>query len=159
MNFEEEDCSICGIPLKEKYKHSLQCNHKFHYECLLKTFTSNSKYEKKRCPYCKTKCNSLPMINGIKKPIHGIHYNTIEEFDNLEIKNTKCNHILLKGKRKGEECGKNCKIGYNVCQSHFKIKNEKKIDGNLSDKLGDKLEKIEIEIAEEISKKLAEKNI
>ena len=47
MNFEEEDCSICGIPLKEKYTHSLQCNHKFHYECLLKTFTSNSKYEKK----------------------------------------------------------------------------------------------------------------
>ena len=40
------------------------------------------------------------MINGIKKPIHGIHYNTIEEFDNLEIKNTQCNHILLKGKKK-----------------------------------------------------------
>ena len=114
--------------------------------------------KKKRCPYCKTMSNNLPLINGIKNPIHGIHYNTINELNNLEISNTKCNHLLLKGKRKGEECGKNCKIGYNVCQSHFKIKNDGKLYDKLSDKLGDKLEKIEIEIAEEISKKIADKN-
>ena len=153
MNFEEEDCAICGIPLNEKYTHNLSCNHKFHYECLLKTFTSNSRYEKKRCPYCKNKCNNLPLVNGIKKPIQGIHYNSIDELNNLQ-----CNHILLRGKRKGEQCGKNCKIGYNVCQSHFKINTIKNND-KLSDKLGDKQEQIEIEIAEEISKKLADKKI
>ena len=152
MNFEEEDCAICGISLKDKYTHTLSCNHKFHYECLLKTFISNSKYEKKRCPYCKTKCNNLPMINGIKKPLIGIHYNTIDELNNLEINNVKCNHVLLKGKRKGQECGKNCKIGYNVCQAHFKTF----INGG---KLGDKQEQIEIEIAEYISKKIADKKI
>ena len=48
MNFVEEDCAICGIPLNEKYTHNLSCNHKFHYECLLKTFISKSKYEKKK---------------------------------------------------------------------------------------------------------------
>lgn len=157
MNFEEEeDCAICGIPLNEKYTHNLSCNHKFHYECLLKTFTTKPKYEKKRCPYCKTKCDYLPLVNGIKKPIINVHYNTVNELNNLEISDIKCNHILSRGKRKGEDCGKNCKIGFTVCQSHFK-KNDKKLDNNFSEKLGDKLEKIEIEIAGEISKKLADK--
>ena len=107
---------------------------------------------------CKNKCNNLPLVNGIKKPIQIIHYNTIDELNNLQINNIKCNHILLRGKKKGEECGKNCKIGYNVCQSHFKINTIKNND-KPSDKLGDKQEQIEIEIAEEISKKLADKKI
>ena len=119
MNFEDEDCPICGLGYNEKHCHTLVCSHKFHYECLLKTFTCN-KHEKKRCPYCKTKCEKLPMVNGIK-PVIGIHYNTIDELNNLEIKDNNCKHLMLRGKRKGEECGKNCKLGYNVCSIHFKF--------------------------------------
>ena len=121
MNLDNEDCPICGLGFNDKYCHILECNHKFHYECLVKTFTCRSKHEKKRCPYCKTKCDILPIVNGLKKPIMGIHYNTIDELNNLKIKDQKCTHLLLRGKRQGEECGKNCKLGYNVCSIHFKI--------------------------------------
>jgi len=123
MNLDEEECAICGVSLGDKYTHTLKCNHKFHYECLLKTFTStNNKYDKKkRCPYCKTKCDHLPLINGIIKPIQYIHYTTYDELNNLEIVNKPCKYVKKKSKRKGEECGKKCKIGYDYCSSHIKF--------------------------------------
>ena len=34
----DEDCSICGLELKEKFCYELKCGHKFHYECLMKSF-------------------------------------------------------------------------------------------------------------------------
>ena len=40
------------------------------------------------------------------------------------IETIMCQSILKSGKNKGEICGKNCKIGFNVCQRHFKIKDE-----------------------------------
>ena len=34
----DEACSICGDNLKLHYSHKLECDHIFHYECLLKSF-------------------------------------------------------------------------------------------------------------------------
>ena len=63
-----EDCSICGLDINEKYKVKLSCGHIFHYECLLKTFLYlkksniyNHKYVNS-CPYCRKKCGLLPIV-------------------------------------------------------------------------------------------------
>jgi hypothetical protein len=114
-----EDCAICGLSLCKKFSYKLPCNHMFHYECLVKTFDN---VNKNRCPYCREKSHYLPVVNGIKKLLPGVHYGDIETMQKLEYNhvNTKCEYIFTKGKNKGNKCGKNCKLGYNVCNSHFK---------------------------------------
>ena len=85
MNTEE--CPICGIELKEKYHYKLSCNHIFHYECLLKTFLSSKKVTYKHnnhCPYCREKCEYLPVVNGLKKLEIGIPL--IVEFEHINDK-------------------------------------------------------------------------
>ena len=107
-----ELCGICGLDIDIEYKYTLPtCNHTFHYECLLKSLIHN--YSEKKCPYCRTNVPLLPVVNGLKKLYPGIHD------VNSELNNVKCNHILIKGKRKGELCNKNCKLGYNKCKIHF----------------------------------------
>tara|TARA_B100001115_G_C15611203_1_gene293015 strand:- start:237 stop:647 length:411 start_codon:yes stop_codon:yes gene_type:complete len=122
-----EDCAICGVCLKDKYCHQLLCGHKFHYECIMKTFDSTIhghgiKY-KQRCPYCRAKVECLPIVNGLKKIELYVHTNNYKELHKMKKNhvNTSCKHILKKGKRKGDECGKNCKLGYEYCNVHNKI--------------------------------------
>ena len=118
-NSLEDCCSICGDNFNNEYCHTLECNHKFHYNCLLLTFKnlrSNS------CPYCRSKDNYLPIVNGLKKPLIGIHASKItdlfDENGHKKYNNKPCNALLKKGPRKGEECGKNCKLGYDKCRIH-----------------------------------------
>jgi len=111
---EEEECSICGLDLKVKYCHTLICNHTFHYECLMKTFITCNDSKSRMCPYCRNVCSHLPVVNGLKKINPTIHVP-------VPYKNTPCNKIIKRGARMGEECGKNCKLGYYVCGNHFKI--------------------------------------
>ena len=124
MNNDEE-CSICGLELKEKYQHKLPCNHVFHYECLLKTFISLNKDTYKysnNCPYCRSPCDYLPVVNGLKKLIVGVHFETVQEFTDengiLKLKNNSCQYILKKGKNKGNQCNKKCFLGYEYCKIH-----------------------------------------
>lgn len=162
------ECAICGLSLSDGYVHKLECGHEFHYECLLKSFkskTSNYSYYKKNnnnCPYCRSSNNILPIINGLKKIEVGIHIKVNDFYKNkglgtvynnklINLQNVPCKAILKKGKRAGETCGKCCKLGSYYCGSHRNY-DMLKID-NIS-KLGDKQEKIEIEIAQDISKKL-----
>lgn len=118
---EEEDCSICGLKLNEKYQYKLQCNHVFHYECLLKTFvhSKNSYYSGKytnKCPYCRSKCEFLPVINGLSKVREDIHY----KYEKPELISVPCKAILQKGKNKGNKCDKKCMLGYEYCGLHKK---------------------------------------
>lgn len=163
------ECAICGSPLSESYTHKLSCGHSFHYECLLKSFklkNSNYSYYKKNtnnsCPYCRSSHNILPVVNGLKKIDIGIHIKPSEFYNdkglgtmydkNLKnIQNVPCKAILKKGKRKGEVCGKACKLGSYYCGSHKNF-DVSELDNIL--KLGDKQEKIEVEIALDISKKI-----
>jgi len=121
---EEEDCAICGLALKEKYCHQLNCNHTFHYECLMKTFLLNKNDIIKLCPYCRggCGCQPLPLVNGLRKINYSIH-SVIHAGEIHGYVNVPCKTILKKGKRKGEECGKNCKLGYMTCLAHFKVDN------------------------------------
>ena len=125
----EEDCGICGLELNDKFSYKLDCNHTFHYECLLKTFsnlsyTINNKYII-QCPYCRKDADYLPMVNGLKKVIPGVHCNIFgNEIDDKkqELKekySQKCGYTLMRGKNKGNECGKNCVIGYGYCKLHL----------------------------------------
>ena len=106
-------CSICGDDMDKEYTYTIKsCNHTFHYECLLKTFVYN--VNEKKCPYCRSDVELLPVVNGLKQLYKGIH-----DIDNNKEYDTKyCEHILLKGKRKGEPCNKKCKLGYYKCKKH-----------------------------------------
>ena len=126
----DEECSICGLELKDKYTYELNCNHKFHYECLMKTFahTPKKSYGKNKvlnsCPYCRKDCDYLPVVNGLKKLIVGVHFETIQEFTDengiIKNKNIPCQYILKRGKNKGKQCGRGCFLGYEYCKIHKK---------------------------------------
>ena len=123
MNNDEE-CSICGLELQTKFCYELKCNHKFHYECLMKTFMNipKIKYQINSCPYCRSPCDYLPVVNGLKKLIVGVHFETVQEFSDengfTKLNNKPCQYILKKGKNKGNQCSKNCYLGYDYCKIH-----------------------------------------
>ena len=117
------ECSICGLDLKDKFYHELKCMHSFHYECLGKTFMIASP----RCPYCRQTVDYLPLANGLKKVVPGIHCNhghttifTLKKQELKECYSEPCKHILIRGKNKGNKCNKNCILGYEHCKSHKK---------------------------------------
>jgi hypothetical protein len=123
-----EECAICGLDVDDKFSYKLSCNHVFHYECIMKTFQNSPKKYKKQfnhCPYCRLKTGYLPLINGLKKIIPGVHCDFSSKSIN-DKKNTlktehsvKCQHILTRGKNKGNLCNKNCSLGYNTCKAHL----------------------------------------
>ncbi|MBD23775.1 MAG: hypothetical protein CMG46_02030 [Candidatus Marinimicrobia bacterium] len=115
-----ELCGICGDDLNNEFVHTIPlCNHSFHYSCLLDSLKMN-----RNCPYCRGKVNLLPPINGLKKLIPGIHYfednsyNVSSKGDYIHS-NIGCNYKFKKGKNKGEQCLKNCKLGYHQCKLHL----------------------------------------
>ena len=109
-------CTICGDDLNKHFCITLECACKstYHYDCIFNTL-KNDKYRK--CPYCSTIDMKLPLVNGLKKIDNYIHM--ID--NNVVHQNTMCKTILKSGKNKGNECGKFCKLGFDVCQRHFKI--------------------------------------
>lgn len=110
-------CCICGEPKESKFCHKLECGHEFHYNCLFLTFKN---MKTNSCPYCRKGHNLLPLVNGIKKIDYSIH--DITNIDTFQ--NNKCKYIFKRGKRKGEECSKNCCLGEIYCMAHLKsIKN------------------------------------
>ena len=118
MNNEEE-CSICGDLLSTKFPIKLSCNHSYHYECIMKTFQTNqyTKTYNRKCPLCNGKADLLPIVNGLKAPLKGIHY--IQEYPH-DFQNQTCQHIMKSGKRKGGTCNKKCILGYQFCGYHNK---------------------------------------
>jgi len=123
-----EDCGICGLDLKEKYSHKLNCNHEYHYECLMKSFQNENKHKKEvnHCPYCRSKASYLPLVNSLKKVIPGVHCHslgpTVKQNKELLKKdyNITCQHTLKRGKNKGDLCSKNSLLGYEHCKAHKK---------------------------------------
>lgn len=121
-------CAICGDELSDRLCHKLKCGtseepHEFHYECLLKTFTANYSEKNRNCPYCRKKSDYLPLVYGLKKVVPGIHcsyYDFKDKKEELKGYQVKCKHILTRGNRKHEMCGKNCQLGSEYCGIHLK---------------------------------------
>ena len=128
MNEDQEECGICGLEIKDKYSYKLSCSHEFHYECLIKSFQNTPKLNKEvnHCPYCREKNGYLPLINGLKRVIPGVHCNMVVSSilgTQESLKNdysVLCQHSLTRGKNKGSLCEKNCFLGYNYCKLHKK---------------------------------------
>lgn len=128
LTTEQEDCGICGLPINDKFSHTLKCNHTFHYECLMKSFQNTPKYKKdiyNHCPYCRKNSEYLPLVNGLKKVVPNVHcHNNTSSIKSAkeDLKNNysnRCEFILTRGKNKGNACGKNCSLGYNTCKTHM----------------------------------------
>ncbi len=125
-------CSICGEE-NEEYFQTLKCGHTFHYQCLYLSFLN---MKNNNCPYCRATGNKLPIVNGVKKITPWIHNCNTIDGDVLNYKPKKCKMVLSRGKNKGKQCTRNCKLGYEYCSQHFKMmKNKSKeieINGNSS---------------------------
>lgn len=130
---DEECCGICGDAMSQKYVYKLPCNHEFHYECILKTLKTN-KSTCNKCPYCRGSFEILEPINGLKGLQYGIHFKTYDTIP--EYTNVKCDHIMARGKNKGNVCGKNCQLGFFRCglhnKSHLIEKDNKDLEPNNS---------------------------
>lgn len=56
-----EDCSICLLELNDNSSYTLECGHKFHSECIIKSLRHSTK-----CPYCRDDCyNNIVDDNDI----------------------------------------------------------------------------------------------
>ena len=142
-------CDICGDLLNDKCVIKLNCNHSFHYECVMKSFQCEKK-KMNSCPLCRQTHGLLPVVNGLTKVTRGIHY---IDYKNIpQLNNTPCCTILKSGKRKGESCNAKCMLGMDHCKRHHlstlsnksktSKQNSKKVKVN---KLGDDLEQVQVE--------------
>ena len=143
-------CDICGDLLNDKCVIKLNCNHSFHYECVMKSFQCEKK-KMNSCPLCRQTHGLLPVVNGLTKVTRGIHY---IDYKNIpELNNTPCSTLLKSGKRKGEPCNAKCMLGMTVCKRHhlstLKQSNKKEVKQNSKkvkvNKLGDDLEQVQVE--------------
>jgi len=139
-------CDICGDLLNDKCVIKLNCNHSFHYECVMKSFQCEKK-KMNSCPLCRQTHGLLPVVNGLTKVTRGIHY---IDYKNIpQLNNTPCCTILKSGKRKGEPCNAKCMLGMTVCKRHHlstlkQCKTSKKVKVKVN-KLGDDLEQVQVE--------------
>ena len=113
-------CYICGDELSNKYIHDLDCSHRFHYDCIVKSFKASNN---RKCPICRNDSSILPMVNCCNGPYINIHYDyssSLKDIDNLNNYNhVKCDHVISRGKNKGNLCNKRCVIGFYKCINHL----------------------------------------
>lgn len=122
----ENSKSICAICYDEMNNDvvKLECEHSFHYTCILEIY--KSKYKKNKnsryiayCPYCRQYGGYLPLKNNIF-PLKKIHkefnelekYLDINDFETLKevskkyMDPSKCQTILKSGINRGYQCKK-----------------------------------------------------
>ena len=126
-------CLVTGAPLTENHV-TLACGHKFNYgaiynELRLMREWSGRPYDtnyvgqrEMRCPYCREITPGLlPYVPSIvDKRVSGV--NAPQAFC---IGQVPCKHVLLRGQRKGQACGKAgfSYKGQNICPLHWKASN------------------------------------
>lgn len=118
-------CLICYDTLEDGINKvvTLQCNHKYHYDCILATYKSLN--GKKQCPYCRSNGSYLSLPPG-KLPIKNIHQEYNKEGNyNIQYIEGKCKYILKRGKNSGSQCTFNIKTEGGLCSRHHKLLQKK----------------------------------
>lgn len=118
---------------------TLDCEHTFHYGCIIEWFNTQIKKKTlessiRKCPYCRKPTGYLKLLDNMfpMKYIHNeykdIEYCLINEVDNEKMVqvcqpyfNKKyCSTILKKGKSKGQQCRKKKGSDSIFCHIHKK---------------------------------------
>ena len=108
------------------------CNHYFHYNCLLESIKSKKTYyshSRQECPYCRSQIGWLPKLNDNHQLLKHVH----KEYYNMTYKPTAvCQAIVKSGKKKGLICGCKVKtIGGILCGRHKNYKFPKPKEENI----------------------------
>jgi hypothetical protein len=116
INFDSL-CTICGSDINnENDLQLLECNHKFHYKCILKYLISNlnqnSKHNQNCCPYCKQSFNFLPLKNNIK------YIKYIHEIPKPKLNSNEISYYCKGFSLSGEMCKKKVAINGSYCHIH-----------------------------------------
>lgn len=133
----EDLCPICHDTLDDQSQSEndivkLQCNHKYHYDCIFivykNSITTNKFKLIRNCPYCREDGGFLPLKLGML-PIKFIHneYNDLKEYNKTGDKNLikkyliegKCSAILKTGINKGMQCSKKKNNDNDYCKKHL----------------------------------------
>lgn len=94
LNNPENFCEICCSKLDEN-NIKLDCNHCFHYECLLKSMKQKDiRFFNMECPYCREKIDFLPLLPG-EKPIKNLHKEYNEYIQKENNKYTIGKNVLI----------------------------------------------------------------
>ena len=115
---QENECLVCYDQLTSENTITLLCNHKFHYECIVKSYTMNTN-KKKNCPYCRRNGGWLKLPEN-HTPIRNVH----KEYYLKKKLLTCCKAILQSGPNKGKQClnkAKVCYGGYCGCHKKYNI--------------------------------------
>ena len=129
---KELECPICCDIIDKDDLWKLECDHIYHYNCILNSIKNSFNKSSKKCrecPYCREYGGYLELKPGII-PIKNVHL----EYDEIRgkalssaalekylIKN-KCMSILQSGKNKGMQCLKCPLEKEKYCKRHSKLK-------------------------------------
>ena len=113
-----ETCDICA-EIHNNESINLKCGHKYHYQCILKTFIIR---EIRECPYCRRESDFLEFNSKYEGPIKNIHFTK----NNLYENNLFCCAIIKSGFNSGKKCNNFSLININnknYCGIHKKYGN------------------------------------
>jgi len=81
-------CLICSLVLHNKEKHTLQCNHSFHYSCIKESIKYNL-----QCPYCRAE---YPLIDNYSQNNNKVIKYSIKKRRSIRIRFLDIEYIIIK---------------------------------------------------------------
>ena len=122
---ELEECGVCGDILNSSTV-TTKCNHKFHYDCILMTFSTSK--EVRECPYCRGDAgylalpeNATPLLNIHKEYKSKSKSSYVYKPISASAQHI-CTAVFKSGKFKGQQCTHYKKPDSEFCGIHSKKK-------------------------------------
>ena len=81
-------CLICSLVLDNKEKHTLPCNHSFHYNCIKESIKYNV-----QCPYCR---EEYPLIDNYSQNNNKVIKYSIKKRRSIKIRLLNTEYIIIK---------------------------------------------------------------
>ena len=124
-------CEICCEKL-DKGTLTLDCQHTFHYECIIQSFLKSRTVSKRECPYCRKRTSFLPLPRGSRHipTLHGPlstpsgSTHTGQGWGPVSY----CGAKLATGWSKGQICKNKGRPTYNgLCKIHYLSQHRKSL--------------------------------